>query len=99
MDRYTKVVLTVIALALVWIGATQGGAPAALAQEGKATSGQGRFQLVAGRYSSARKNGTVEYDSVFRIDTVTGKTHSYMDGVSGVDGKLITRWSLIDEAD
>lgn len=60
LDRYTKLILTVIATSLAWLALSQRSEPTAFAQAGR-----------YGRYAIAAGSGGVS-PGVYRLDTATG---------------------------
>ena len=55
----------------------------------------GPFQLFQGRYGAGADETAITVESVFRIDTKTGRTWTYVTGTSS--GKFYSRWLLIEE--
>jgi hypothetical protein len=57
----------------------------------------GRFQLVNATIEMTGKTVSAQQRVLFRIDTKTGKTWTYVLGESK-DGKILEFWSPVDES-
>lgn len=58
----------------------------------------GRFQLLEANYSAINAGGlSFKEQSLFRIDTITGKTWIYREGVITTNKKVYQEWVPIGE--
>jgi hypothetical protein len=63
---------------------------------GKVFTEAGRYQLMQGNFPVIGFKGNVRDSTVFKIDSQTGRTWTYLTGIDG-DGKPVSRWSYIQD--
>jgi hypothetical protein len=93
MSNILRISVTVVALLLVI--AVLRGQPAQQTQQQVAL---GRYQIVQGEYVAVGTQVGVPMKGVFRIDTQTGTSWTFIEGAS-TDGKHVQRWVPISEPD
>jgi hypothetical protein len=88
MNRTRLIIIASAAAVLLVVGNTQ------TSRAQTATTTAGRFQLLAGEHFITGKATGFDQKDVFRIDTATGATSFFAEGVDK-DGKAYIEWQPI----